>query len=179
MAPAASSSTSKTAIIAGILAGLLAAGLGTYYLHLHHRHAAPAAAAETAPATMPGGGAPAHMRADGPPRSKAQASLALLALPELQAWSARIEQSSGGRAHGALIEDDPAPRVVNGKSYYQFSFVTNSADAASRWESFLVAERGDEILVEDVTTDELLSLARWRQQKQPMARQPVPGGGGG
>lgn len=213
MAPPKSPSSSKTAIVAGILAGLLAAGLGTYLLHLHRGHAghpphathgarpgapddgaasdhtAPAAQSAIAPpvgqpaAVAPGAAvahlAPASVARPAPVRSKAQASLALLALPELKAWSVRIEQSSHGRLHGALIEDDPAPLVVDGKRYWQFSFVANGADAASRWESFLVAEQGDEILVDDSSTDNLLSLEQWRQQKQPMARQAGPGVDGG
>ena len=202
MAPPAPRSSSKTAIVAGILAGLLAAGLGTYYLHLqsgHGRHPAHATRAAVQPdaapdhsdstpepAPSPAGHAPAPAHAEaaagaaqGPLRSKAQAALALLALPELKAWSARIEQQSHGQLHGAVIEDDPAPLVVDGKRYWQFSFVANGTDAASRWDSFLVAEQGDEILVEDAASDDLLSLDQWRQQKQPMARQGGPGLGGG
>lgn len=119
-------------------------------------HPAAAAANRTAPAAAP--------------RGKAQAMQALLALPELQAWSERIEQRSGGAAHGALIEYDPEPRLVKGNRYWQLTFVENSAQAAQPWESFLVAARGDEILVEDLATDGLLSLERWRKEKQPMRR---------
>lgn len=108
--------------------------------------------------------APAH-----PPHTKAQAAAALMALPELQAWSALIEKRSAGATHGALIEDDPAPRVVKGKRYWQFSFVENTPDAVLRWESFLIAADGD-ILIDDVTTDELLTLERWRKEKQPSKR---------
>ena len=132
---------------------LLAAGLGAYYLHQ--------------PAAQPPAIAPAPNAA---PRNKEQASMALLALPELKAWSLQIEKISGGKLHGALIEYDPRPRIVNGKSYWQFSFVENGADAAHRLDSFLVAASGDEILVEDAATDDLLSLERWRKEKQPMAR---------
>jgi len=92
-----------------------------------------------------------------------------MALPELQAWSALLEKNSGGATHGALIEDDPAPRVVKGKRYWQFSFVENTPEAVQRWESFLIAADG-EILIDDVTTDELLSLERWRKEKHPAQR---------
>ena len=121
---------------------------------------APAAAnvAPTAPAE------PQH------PRSKEQAASALMALPELQAWSAIVEKNSGGKSHGALIEYDPAPRKLNGKNYWQFSFVENSAEAAQRWESFLVSSSDEEILVEDASTDEVISLARWRREKHPAKR---------
>ncbi|HEV7817303.1 MAG TPA: hypothetical protein VGP06_19655 [Janthinobacterium sp.] len=108
-------------------------------------------------------------------RSKEQASLALLALPELTSWSAQLEKNSGGKWHGALIEDDPAPRIVNGKTYYQFSFVEDGADSVHRLESFLAAANSDDILVEDDSSDELLSLERWRKEKHPMQR--VVGGG--
>jgi hypothetical protein len=58
-----------------------------------------------------------------------------MALPELQAWSALIEKTSGGKAHGGLLEYDPVPRKLNGKSYWQFSYVENSAESALRWEA--------------------------------------------
>jgi hypothetical protein len=103
-------------------------------------------------------------------RSKEQAASALMALPELQAWSAIVEKNSAGKSHGALIEYDPAPRKLNGKNYWQFSFVENSAEAAQRWESFLVSSSDEEILVEDASTDEVISLARWRREKHPAKR---------
>lgn len=108
-------------------------------------------------------------------RTKDQASAALLALPELRAWSAMLEKTSNGKVKGALIEYDPAPRKYQGKTYYQFSFVENSADAALRWESFLVSANDDEILVEDATNDEVISLARWRREKHPEKRTSVDG----
>lgn len=95
--------------------------------------------------------------------TKQDAMASLLALPELQAWSQQIEQRSKGKAHGAVIEDDPAPREVNGKKYYQLSFVENRADDARRRESFLVAQDGSEILVDDTESDKLLSLQEWRR----------------
>ncbi|MBQ5947194.1 hypothetical protein [Massilia sp. ST3] len=97
-------------------------------------------------------------------RTKEQAMGSLLALPELKAWSNQIEQRSGGKAHGAVIEDDPIPREINGKKYYQLTFVENRAEDVRRRESFLVAQSGDEILVEDVETDKLLSLQEWRRK---------------
>lgn len=86
----------------------------------------------------------------------------LMALPELTAWSAQIERRSGGKAHGAVVEDNPAPREVNGKTYYQLSFVENRAQDARRQESFLVAQDGSDILVDDTESDALLSLQEWR-----------------
>ncbi|MES2760205.1 MAG: hypothetical protein V4693_22745 [Pseudomonadota bacterium] len=104
------------------------------------------------------------------PRSKEQAMAALMALPELKAWSAQLEKSSGGKVRGALIEYDPAPKLIDGKRYFQLSFVENGPDAAHRWESFLVADSGNDILVEDAATDKTMTLEQWRKDKHPMAR---------
>jgi len=163
-------SSSKTAAIAGTLAGLLVAGLLAYFVYLQ-KHVD--RAEQAAQAAAMAGRTPivlAQADTNTAPRSKAQASEALLALPELKAWSDQLEKTTGGKLHGALIEDDPAPRIINGKRYYQFSFVGDGADAAHRLESFLAAANGDEILVEDDASDELLSLERWRTEKHPMQR---------
>ncbi|MEX5748680.1 hypothetical protein [Massilia sp. X63] len=106
--------------------------------------------------------APAAVK-EAPARSKEQAMAALLAVPELKAWSEQIEKRSKGKAHGAVIEDDPTPREINGKKYYQLTFVENRADDVRRRESFLVAQQGDEILVEDPETDTRQSLQDWRR----------------
>jgi hypothetical protein len=103
-------------------------------------------------------------------RSKQEAMAALMALPELKAWSSLLEKSSGGKVHGALIEYDPTPKLIDGKRYYQLSFVENSSDAVHRWESFLVAETGEDILVDDAATDKTMTLEQWRKAKNPMAR---------
>jgi hypothetical protein len=103
-------------------------------------------------------------------RGREQAMAALMALPELQAWSSQLEKASGGKVRGALIEYDDKPRVINGKSYWQFSFVENGSDAAHPWDSFLVAQQGNEILVEDFGTDTPLTLEQWRKEKRPMER---------
>lgn len=101
---------------------------------------------------------------EAPVRSKEQAMADLLAVPELQAWSEQIEQRSKGKARGAVIEDDPVPREINGRKYYQLTFVENRADDVRRRESFLVPLQGEDILVEDVETDTLLSLQEWRRK---------------
>jgi hypothetical protein len=98
-----------------------------------------------------------------PARTREQAEAALMALPELKAWSEQIEKNSHGKAHGAVIEDDPAPRVLNGKPYYQLSFVEDRAQDVHRIASFLVARQDDEILVEDDANDSVQSLAEWRR----------------
>lgn len=109
------------------------------------------------PAPAPPAAAPA------PAQSREQAMQSLLALPELKAWSDQIERRSGGKAHGAVIEDDPVPRDINGKKYYQLSFVENRAEGVHRRESFLVAQDASEILVDDTGSDTLLSLQEWRR----------------
>lgn len=125
--------------------------------------AEPAKAPPTPLAATPGAAAT-------PARSKEQAMAALMALPELKAWSSQIEKSSGGKVHGALIEYDAQPKLIGGKRYFQLSFVENSSDAARRWESFLVAETGDDILVDDAATDKTLTLDQWRAAKHPLER---------
>jgi hypothetical protein len=99
-----------------------------------------------------------------PAPTKEQAMANLMEVPEVKAWSAQIEKNSRGKAHGAVIEDDPQPRIINGKPYWQFSFVENRPDAAHRRESFLVAQNGNEVLIEDAETDKLLTLTEWRRK---------------
>jgi len=111
----------------------------------------------------PPAAAPAVPAVQAPAYSKEQAMATLLALPELAAWSAQIERRTGGKARGAVVEDNPVPREVNGKTYYQLSFVENRAQDARRQESFLVAQDGSEILVDDTESDTLLSLQEWRR----------------
>jgi hypothetical protein len=98
-----------------------------------------------------------------PTRTRDQAIAALMALPELKTWSDQIEKRSHGAAHGAVIEDDPTPRIIEGKAYYQLSFVEDRKQDVHRRASFLVAHQGDEILVEDLDNDTVQSLAEWRR----------------
>jgi hypothetical protein len=115
------------------------------------------------PTTLPKPTVAASAPAPAPSWTREQAMAALLALPEVKAWSSQVEKRSGGAAHGAVIEDDPAPRVINGTTYWQFSLVENRRDAVHRKESFLVAQAGKEILVEDLDNDSVLSLDEWRR----------------
>lgn len=175
---------------AAILASIAAAGVLAAVVYLGHDQpaAAPAIASASAAtmAQVDAAGTPSSAAASASAsssatataqatRTKEQAAAALMALPELRAWSAQLEKNSDGKIHGAVIEDDPAPRMVKGKRYWQFSFVENSPEAALRWESFLVSSSDDEILVEDVNTDELLTLERWRKEKQPSKRNSAGG----
>lgn len=95
--------------------------------------------------------------------SREEAMTSLMEVPELKAMSEQIEKKSHGKTHGAVIEDDPQPRMVDGKPYWQFSFVENAPDAVHRRASFLVAKSGKEILFEDPLTEKLLTLPEWRR----------------
>lgn len=106
--------------------------------------------------------APADVAA-APVRTREQAMAALMALPEIKAWSDQIEQRSHGAVHGAVIEDDPTPRVIDNKPYYQLSFVEDRKQSVHRRTSFLVAGQGDDILVEDAKTAGVQSLSEWRR----------------
>jgi len=107
-----------------------------------------------------------------PARTREQAMAQLMALPEVKAWSEQIEKNSHGKVHGAVIEDDPAPRVIDGKPYYQLSFVENRKQSVHRRASFLVAKHGDDILVEDALTDTVESLSEWRRNIQRVELKP-------
>ena len=177
-------------IVAAAAIGTVAVALGAYYSSSTPTQppavpapvAAPASASSSAsakkaaPVAAPRATADVDTKEPAPPsepkatRTKEQAAAALMSLPELQAWSTLLEKNSSGKVHGALIEYDPMPRKLNGKNYWQFSYVENSAEAAQRWESFLVSSSDDEILVEDASSDEVISLARWRREKHPAKR---------
>jgi hypothetical protein len=95
-------------------------------------------------------------------RTPQQAMQALLAVPEIAAWSKQIEQQSNGAAHGAVIQTDPQLTVIDGRRYYPLGFVENSDEQARRLGNFLVAETGDAILVEDGESGKVVTLAQWR-----------------
>lgn len=149
---------SKTVQFAALL--IIIATTATFFGCRGEKPAEPAKAPAAVPASM----TVATMR------GKEQAMAALMALPELKAWSSQLEKSSGGKVRGALIEYEQQPKLIGGKRYFQLSFVENGSDAAHRWESFLVAESGDDILVEDAATDKTMTLEQWRQAKHPMER---------
>jgi hypothetical protein len=185
--------STRKLILAGAVTGAAVLGLGAYFAFttpaesqvLSTPATAPASASKAASVAKaaPAVAKPRDIAASEPAapkepvatRSKEQAAAALMALPELQAWSALLEKNSSGKVHGGLIEYDPTPRKLNGKNYWQFSYVENSAEAAQRWESFLVSSSDDEILVEDASTDEVISLARWRREKHPVKRVSIDG----
>jgi hypothetical protein len=190
-----SKQASRNLVIAGVVMTLIVLGVAAYFVTatppqsqvtLKVPLTSPSASASSSAAALKSVSAPtvrkpAPISDPAPPgeppsiHTKEQAAAALMALPELQAWSAVIEKTSGGKAHGGLLEYDPAPRKLNGKNYFQFSFVENTAESAMRWESFLVSASDDEILVEDASSDEVISLARWRREKHPAKRTSIDG----
>jgi hypothetical protein len=148
-------SSSRNSAIAGTLAGLLAVGIGAWYVSKHRTEAAPTPVAAAVTVQF----APAPKAA----LSREQAVEKLMALPELKRWADEIEKRSGGKVHGALIEYDAAPRKVDGKPYYQLTFVENGDDSAQAVASFLVSHANGEILVEDDISGDLLPLDQWRK----------------
>ena len=142
----------------------IATGAGVYFVIKDE--VAPVPAAVEPPAAA----APAVPERLAIARTKDDAMIALLELPELKAWNAYLEKTSGGIVRGALIEYGPTPKSINGKSYWQISYVENTPEAAHRWESFLVSENDTEILVEDDESDVPLTLEQWRFEKKPMER---------
>ncbi|HZX27442.1 MAG TPA: hypothetical protein VFF16_10255 [Telluria sp.] len=117
------------------------------------------------PAAPPGASAPPAAAAASQP-----AINALMALPELKAWSEWIEKTTGGRSHGAVVAGDPAPRTIGGKTYLAYSFVENEPEAAHFWQGFYVTASGDSILVEDATSGETMSVEQWREKEHPLDR---------
>ncbi|WP_229505848.1 hypothetical protein [Massilia genomosp. 1] len=136
----------------------VAAGAALY--HNHHQENLAPAASRAALTPKPAAA-----------RTKAQAIDALMALPELKAWSAHIEKASGGKARGAVLDDEEeGTKLIGGKRYWSLSFIENGDEAAHRWETFLVATSGDEILVDDSNDDRQLTLSQWRAEKRPLER---------
>ena len=149
--------SSRKSAVAGAVAGLLVASAGAWYASNHKSEAAPAPAmALAAPAAAVTPGAKAAV-------SREQAVEKLMALPELKHWADAVEKRSEGLRHGALIETDSKPRDVNGKPYYQLTFVENGDDMAQAMASFLVSYADGEILVEDDISGDLLPLDQWRK----------------
>lgn len=169
----------KKTVIGTALLALLAAGAGMAVSGCQRAESqalAPASAAATAqaaasaPAPAPVKPVPRHKQ-----RTSEEAASALLALPELKAWSVQLEKNSGGKTHGAVMQYDPELITLHGKHYYQFSFVEDDAEHALRREDFLVSVSDDEILVEDFITGEHLTLERWRKEKQPLKPSGIDG----
>lgn len=106
-------------------------------------------------------------------RTKEHAMAALMNLPELKAWSERLDKESMGKLRGALIEYSQEAKVIDGKRYWQFSFVENGGAAAHRWESFLVSQTDSEILIDDDDSGKPMTLEQWRRERHPMDRKPA------
>ena len=148
------------ALVAGITTFVVGLGLSFSMRSAPEPQAVPVVAAPVTVKEIPFAG----------PRTLDRARNELAALPELRAWFAHLEKSSGGSVHGALIEYGPTPKEIGGKRYWQLSFVENTPDAAHRWESFLVGENTPEMLVEDLEAGTTMTLEQWRKVKNPIAR---------
>ena len=149
----------KKAIIAAL--AVLSIGIGMdWYVRRDPAASAPAAAVAPAVPVKPFVG----------PRSKDDAMRALMDLPELKAWNAHLEKSSGGTIKGALIEYGPTPKIIKDVRYWQISYVENTPVAAHRWESFLVGVDTPEILIDNDETDVPITLEQWRAARNPIAR---------
>ncbi|MEO7497549.1 MAG: hypothetical protein ABIT83_17250 [Massilia sp.] len=98
-------------------------------------------------------------------RSQAQAIDAVMALPEVKAASALIEQRSGGQQHGAVMAVGADQAELNGKRYWELDFVENGAERALRRAGFLVPAQDGELLVEDTASGQNVSLSQWRKNK--------------
>lgn len=123
-----------------------------------------AALAACQPASAPPASAPASAQASAS-LTREQATAALMALPELKEWAARIEQESQGKLRGAVIAFDPKPASYDGRSYYQLSFVENGADAARRLSDFLVDVNSGAIFAYDAASDRPQPLDEWRKER--------------
>ena len=150
------------AVIVAVIAAIVTVLFGMRALKAPHA-AAPAVAAAVAPPEPP---PPPY---DGP-RSQDEARELLAKLPELRTWSAHLQKMSAGTVHGDLVRFSPTPKTLDGKRYWQFSYVENLPDAARRWETFLVGENTPEILVDDIESGTTLTLAKWRAEKHPLNR---------
>jgi hypothetical protein len=137
----------------------IAVAIGAGVAVTHHRASGPAAPAAGVEAP-PGLPSPSQPAID-----------ALMALPELKAWSESIETKSHGSAHGAIIAGAPSQqRIVDDQTYQSFTFVESDPDAAHFWQGFYVTANGNRILVEDPSSGELMTVAEWRQKDHPLER---------
>lgn len=103
--------------------------------------------------------------AQGAIQTQAQAIDAVMALPEVKAASALIEQRSGGKLHGAVMAAGDRQAELDGKRYWALDFVENGAERALRRAGFMVPEQGGEVLVEDMAGGRSVPLSQWRKDK--------------
>jgi hypothetical protein len=102
--------------------------------------------------------------------SSDQATGIVWKLPEIKAWSAYILRTSHGKIHAALMVTPEEPVEIEGKRYWTVGFFENQPEKYLRWETFLVRLDGRQILVEDATSGDNLTLEQWRRQEKPMDR---------
>ena len=161
--PTSVSPKAQAAVAASIA---LLAAVATAYFGMRAAQSPSPASAAAAVATPP---LPPEPPFNGP-RTQEDAKQLLANLPEVKAWSSQLAKMSGGTVRGDLIRFAPTPRELNGKHFWQFSFVENLPEAARRWETFLVGEDTPEVLIDDLDNNTTMTLTRWRLDKQPMHR---------
>jgi hypothetical protein len=104
--------------------------------------------------------------------SSDQATEIIWKLPEVKAWSAYILRTTQEKVHPALMVEPGEPVRVEGRRsrYWSVGFYEDQPDHTHRWDTFLVRVDGKEILVEDMTGGDPMTLTQWRKKEKPMDR---------
>lgn len=91
-------------------------------------------------------------------------------LPETKAWANYIERKTEGKVHAAIMTLAEGLKMVDGKQYWPVNFYESQSTHLHLWESFLVNIESKEVLVEDFTGGDAMSLQEWRENNKPMER---------
>ncbi len=91
-------------------------------------------------------------------------------LPEAKAWAKYISDSTNGNVRAAMTVLPEHPVIRGANKYWSVNYYENQPTHFHRWQTFMVSLDGKEILVDDVTTGEYLSLHEWREKEKPMER---------
>lgn len=88
-------------------------------------------------------------------------------VPEINAFEEQIKSKSNGKSSlemRVLISPDKYSNRVN-KDYYQIYVAENSSKLSVKWNIFYVNEELNKIMVEDFSTENMISLEQWREGK--------------
>ena len=91
-------------------------------------------------------------------------------LPEVAAWARYVSQTPGVKAVLSPAVDKQS--LITGRCYWSVTLYSDEGTHLHRWNTFYVSVDGDEILVDDVTGGEPVSLASWRKAREPGTEQP-------